>query len=99
MLKNPPPNAGDMGDVSSIPGSGRTPGEGNGYTLPSSCLENPMDSGAWRATVHRVSKSWTQLSTYSLSMLLWFQVNGKGTQPYIYLHPFPPKPSPIQAGI
>ena len=59
MLKNPPANAGDTGDVGSIPGSGRTPGEGNGYTLQSSCLENPMDRGAWRAIVHRVAKSWT----------------------------------------
>ena len=59
MLKNPPANAGDTGDVGSIPGSGRTPGEGNGSTLQSSCLENPMDRGAWRAIVHRVAKSWT----------------------------------------
>jgi len=70
VLKNPPANAGDTGDVGSITGSGRTPGEGNGSTLQSSRLENPMDRGAWRAIVHRVAKSWTQLSTYSLLMLL-----------------------------
>ena len=52
-------NAGDLG---SIPGSGRSPGEGHGNPLQYSCLENPMDSGAWWATVHRVTKSWTQLS-------------------------------------
>ena len=52
-------NAGDPG---SIPGLGRSPGEGNGNPLQYSCLENPMDRGAWRATVHGVTKSWTQLS-------------------------------------
>ena len=41
------------------PGSGRSPGEGNGYALQCSCLENPMDKGAWQATVHGVPKSWT----------------------------------------
>ena len=53
MVKNPPANAGDMG---SIPGSGRSLGEGNGNPLYYSCLENSMDRGAWRATVHRVAK-------------------------------------------
>ena len=52
-------NAGDLG---SIPGSGRSPGEGNGYPLQYSCLENPMDRGPWQATVHGVTKSRTQLS-------------------------------------
>ena len=46
-------NAGDLG---SIPGLGRSPGEGNGYPPQYSCLENPMDRGAWRATVHRVAR-------------------------------------------
>ena len=49
-------NAGDLG---LIPGLGRPPGEGNGLSLQYSCLENPMDRGAWQATVHRVTKSWT----------------------------------------
>ena len=52
-------NAGDQG---SIPGSGRSPGEGNGNALQCSCLENSMDRGAWRATVHGVAKSQIQLS-------------------------------------
>ena len=52
-------NAGDLG---SIPGLGRSPGEGNGNSLQYSCLENPTDRGAWRATVHRVTKSQTRLS-------------------------------------
>ena len=52
-------NAGDTGDAGSIPGSGRSPGEGNGNTLQYSCLENSTDRGAWWATVQRVAKSWT----------------------------------------
>ena len=47
------------GNPGSIPGLGRSPGEGNGYPLRHSCLENPMDRGVWQATVHRVAKSWT----------------------------------------
>ena len=53
----------NVGDPGSIPGSGRFPGEGNGNPLQYSCLENTMDRGAWWATVHGVTKSWTQLST------------------------------------
>ena len=53
MVKNPSPNAGDAG---LIPGSGISTGEGNGNPLQYSCLENPMDRGAWRITVHRVTK-------------------------------------------
>ena len=49
------------GDGGSIPGSGRPPGEGNGNPLQYSCLENPMDRGAWWATVHGVAKTWTGL--------------------------------------
>ena len=48
----------NVGDLDSIPGLGRFPGEGNGNPLQCSCLENPMDRGAWRATVHGVTKSW-----------------------------------------
>ena len=62
MVKNPPVNKGDEGDVDSIPGSGRSPGEGNGNPLQYYCLENSMDRGAWWATVHGVAKSWTRLS-------------------------------------
>ena len=51
----------NMGDPGSIPGSGRFPGEGNGNPLQHSCLENPMDGGAWRATVHGATKSQTRL--------------------------------------
>ena len=56
-------NAGDPG---SIPGSGKSPGEGNGNPLQYSCLENPMDKGAWLATVHGVTKSQTRLSDFTI---------------------------------
>ena len=54
-------------DLGTIPGSGRSPGKGNGNPLQYSCLENPMDGGAWWATVHRVAKNWTWLSNFTLS--------------------------------
>jgi len=57
VVKNPSAYADVTGDVGSIPGSERSPGEGNGNPLRYSCLENPMDKGAWRAIVHGVSKS------------------------------------------
>ena len=52
-------NSGDAGDFSLIPGSGRSYGEVNGNRLQYSCLENPIDSGAWQASVHGATKSWT----------------------------------------
>ena len=52
----------NVGDPGSIPGLERSPGEGNGFPLQYPCLENPMDRGAWQATVHGVAKSQTQLS-------------------------------------
>ena len=55
-------SANNAGDVGSVPGSGRSPGEGNGNVLQYSCLENPLDRGARQATVHGVTKSQTQLS-------------------------------------
>ena len=62
MVKNLPANAGDIRDAGSTPGLGRAPGAGTGNPLQYSCLENPMDRGAWRATVHGVAKSWTRQS-------------------------------------
>ena len=62
VVKNSPANAGDLIDTGSIPGLGRSPGGGHGNPFQYSCLENPMDKGAWWATVHRVAKSWTPLS-------------------------------------
>ena len=59
MIKNAPASAGDVG---SMPGWGRSPGEGNGNSLQYSCLGNLVNRGAWWATVHGVSKNWTQLN-------------------------------------
>ena len=59
VVNNLPANAGDIRDTGSIPMSGRSPGEGHGNPLQFSYLENPMDRGAWWATVHGVAKSWT----------------------------------------
>ena len=66
VVKNLPANAGDIRDTGLIPGLGRSPGWWHGNPPQYSCLENPMDRGTWRATVHKVAKSWTwpkQLST------------------------------------
>jgi len=57
VVKNPPPNAIDTGDAGLIPELGRSPAKGNGNPLQYSCLENPMDRGAWWATVHGVTKN------------------------------------------
>ena len=76
VVKNPPANAGDAGDADSIPGSGRSPGVGNGNPLQYSFLENSTDIGAWQATVHRVTKSWTRLSksTHALNKMKVFLI-------------------------
>ena len=58
----------NAGDLDSIPGLGRSPGEGNGNPLQYSCLENPIDRGAWWATVHRVSMSQTRLSDFTFTL-------------------------------
>ena len=62
----------NVGDLGSIPGSGRSPGEGNGSPLQYSCMENPMDGGAWQATVHEVPKSWARRNdfTFTFSQVL-----------------------------
>ena len=62
VVKNLSAIAGDSGDAGLIPGLGRSPGGGNGNLLQYSCQENPVDRGAWQATVHGVAKSWTWLS-------------------------------------
>ena len=63
--KNLPANAGDLRGSGLIPGSGRSPGRGNGNPLQCSCLKNPMDRGAWRAMLHWVAKSQTRLQQLS----------------------------------
>ena len=65
VVKNLPANAGDAGEVISIPGSGRSPGKGNGNPLQDSCLENSVDREAWQATVHGPEKSWAWMSTHT----------------------------------
>ena len=73
VINNPPANAGDTGGVGSIPGSGRSPGVGNGNSLQYSCLGNSMDREAWWATVHGMANSWTQLSNFhSLFMYICY---------------------------
>ena len=70
VVKNPPANAGDARDAGLIPGLGRSPGAGNGNPLQYSCLENSMDRGAWWAMVHRVTKSWRELSVCTCLLLV-----------------------------
>ena len=62
LVRNSLANAGDTKDTGSIPGSGRSLGERNGNPLQYSCLENPMDRGAWQAAVRGVTKSWIPLN-------------------------------------
>ena len=71
VVKNVPANAGDARDASLIPASGRSPGEGNGNSLQYSCLENPLDRGAWRATVHRVTKNWKGLKRINMQACIF----------------------------
>ena len=80
-VKGPAWNVGDPG---SIPGSGRYPGEGNGTPLQYSCLENPMDWGAWWATVHGVAKSQTRLSNFTSS----FTSSGLVSLPFPFIFSF-----------
>ena len=65
VVKNPPASAGDIREASLIPGSGRSRGGGHGNPLQYSCLENPMDRGAWRSTVHGVANNRTGLSDFT----------------------------------
>ena len=66
VVKNLYANAGNVRDMNLIPGSGRSPGEGRGNPLQYSCLQNPLDRGAWQATVHWVAKSWRRLKQLSM---------------------------------
>ena len=79
MVKNPPANARDTGDAGWIPGSGRSPEEGSSNPLQYSCLGNPMDRGAWQATVHGVTKSQTQLKRLSTHIHILGFLGGSGS--------------------
>ena len=70
-VKNLPTNAGDLRDLGSIPGLGRSPGRGHGDPLQYSCLENPMDREDWTGIVHSVAKSWTWLKRLSTHACTW----------------------------
>ena len=88
-VKNPPANAGDMRDVGSIPGSGRSPrGGGLGNPLQHSCLENPVDRGAWQATVCGAAESHTGLKPLSTHAHMLHRQSLRGLTPYV-----PPAPS------
>ena len=83
MVKNPPANA---GDADSIPGSGRYPGEGNGNPLQYSHLENPMDRGAWQATVNGVTKNGIHLNnttTTTSNRSLFFSASKPASAPHL----------------
>ena len=86
VVNNPPANTGDLRDVGSIPGWGRSPGGGHGNPLRYSCLENPMDRGAWWSMVHRIAESWKWLKQFGTPahnlMNTHTHVIGEGTQPY-----------------
>ena len=74
LVKNPPAKAGDARYAGSIPGSGRATEEGLGNPLPYSCLESSLDREAWRATVHRVTKSQTQPNMCVYNTVLWWEI-------------------------
>ena len=76
VVKNLPANAGDVWDVGSVPGLGRSPGGGHGHSLQYSCLKNPLDRGTRQATVNGAAKSWTRLKRRSTCACL----------PYKYRH-------------
>ena len=77
VIKNLPANAGDVRDTGSTPASGRSPERGHGNSLQYSCLENPMERGAWRATVHGIAQSWTQMKRLSTHTHTHFSTPGK----------------------
>ena len=84
VLKNSPVHAGDVRDAGSIPGLGRSPDGGNGNPFPYSNLENPMDRGAWQATVHGVSKELD--ITEQLSTIRWTQIRSSANWQLVFPH-------------
>ena len=84
-VKNLCANAGDIKDMGSIPGSGRSPAVGNGNPLQYSCLDNPVDSGAWPVTVYGVAKGQTRLSTHRTKMP-YPSYHVKATRVYLIYH-------------
>ena len=84
VVKNLPVNAGNAGDVNSVPEYQKSPGAGNGNPLQYSCLDSSMDRGAWYATVHGATKSWTRLTnTHSCIAGRFFTISATREAPYI----------------
>ena len=79
MVQNLPANAGDTGDMGSVPGLGRSPEGGNGNPLQYSCLKNSMDKGAWLATVHGLTQNQTQVKQLSSSTRHFMRKNKRGS--------------------
>ena len=86
VVKNPPTNAGNVRKSGSIPGLEKYPGVGNGNPLLYSCLENPMDRGAWQPTVHRCTKSWTLLKQLSMHACSYPHMTTKKKHSFDYMH-------------
>ena len=86
VVKNQSANAGGARDVGLMPGSGRSPGEGNGNPLQYSCLENSMDRGAWWVTVHGVAKSNTSLKSLSTMHTQIYVYTFMHTHTCIFMH-------------
>ena len=105
VVKKLPANAGDKRDAGSISGLGGLPGEGHGNPLQYSCLEGPMDRGAWRATVHGVARVGHNLATkrplYNIVVVFAIQRHESATGAHVSPHPEPPShlpPHPIPLG-
>ena len=81
VVKNPPASARDVRDTGSTPGWGRSPGEGDGNPLQYSCLENPIDRGAWWATVRGVAESRTRLKQLSTQSISTLKTSARATEP------------------
>ena len=101
VVKNPPANAGEVRNVGSIPGLGRSPAGGNGNPLQYSCLENPMGRGAWRATVQRAAKSrtrlkWLSTDTHTGNSEIWMEKRSSLSKfsPFILFQSHSPVVSP-----
>ena len=97
VVKNLPANAGDITDVGLIPGLGRSPAGGHGNPLQCSCLENPMDRGAWWAAVHRIAKSVTQLKQLSTHARMHIHTH-KYTYTYTFKYQLPSKLDEVVRG-
>ena len=88
VVKSLSANAADVRDAGSIPGSGRSPGGRHSNPLQYSCLENPMDRGAWQATAHGITQSWTRLKQFSKHTQRYTYTHWRYTYIYIYIYEY-----------